>query len=171
MREAARRAVGLRHYDSQLLGGMALFDGGVAEMQTGEGKTLVATLPLVLRGLVRKGALLATANDYLAARDAEWMGPVYRLLGLTVGVVSAETPPAERRAAYACDVTYGTAREFGFDFLRDRLASQCVREFQRQPVCHGWNSRTQSGFTQLRHPLGRVRAALYLCWWTRRTAC
>jgi preprotein translocase subunit SecA len=124
VREAARRTIGLRHYDVQILGGLALFDGGIAEMQTGEGKTLVATLPLVLRGLARKGTLLATANDYLAGRDAEWMAPVYKLLGLSVGVVTARTPRDERREAYACDVTYGTAREFGFDFLRDRLAQR-----------------------------------------------
>jgi preprotein translocase subunit SecA len=121
VREAARRTIGLRHYDVQILGGLALFDGGIAEMQTGEGKTLVATLPLVLRALGRKGALLATANDYLASRDAEWMRPVYTLLGMSTGVVTAATPRDLRREAYACDITYGTAREFGFDFLRDRL--------------------------------------------------
>ena len=91
-------------------------------METGEGKTLTATLPLVLRALPGRGVLLATANDYLARRDAEWMGPIYRLLGLSVGVVTAETPRGARREAYSCDITYGTAREFGFDFLRDRLA-------------------------------------------------
>jgi preprotein translocase subunit SecA len=131
VREAARRTIDLRHYDVQILGGLALFDGGIAEMQTGEGKTLVATLPLVLRALGRKGALLATANDYLAARDAEWMGPVYKLLGLTTGVVVAATPRDKRRDAYACDITYGTAREFGFDFLRDRLA---LRESGSSPL-------------------------------------
>ena len=128
VREAARRTIGLRHYHSQLIGGLALFDGGIPEMQTGEGKTLVATLPLTLRALVRKGALLATSNDYLAARDAEWMGPIYRMLGLSVGVVGAGSQHAERRRAYSCDVTYGTAREFGFDFLRDRLALRTAAE-------------------------------------------
>ncbi|MBI3861436.1 MAG: preprotein translocase subunit SecA [Planctomycetia bacterium] len=137
VREAARRTIGLRHYDVQILGGLALFNGGIAEMQTGEGKTLVATLPLALRALGRKGALLATANDYLAARDAEWMGPVYRQLGLTVGVVTAGVPRDKRREAYACDITYGTAREFGFDFLRDRLAQ---RESGESPLAWlgGW---------------------------------
>ena len=124
VREAAQRTVGLRHFDVQLLGGMAMFDGAVAEMQTGEGKTLTATLPLVLRGLSAQGAWLATANDYLARRDAEWMGPIYHLLGLTAGVVLTGMSREARRAAYACDVIYGTAREFGFDFLRDRLAQR-----------------------------------------------
>ncbi|MBS0264196.1 MAG: preprotein translocase subunit SecA [Planctomycetes bacterium] len=122
VREAARRAIGLRHHDVQILGGLALFDGGIAEMQTGEGKTLVATLPLVLRALSGRGAWLATANDYLAERDAAWMGQVYQRLGLTTGVVLGSTPRERRQPAYACDITYGTAREFGFDFLRDRLA-------------------------------------------------
>ena len=149
VREAARRTIGLRHYDVQLLGGLALFDGGIAEMQTGEGKTLVATLPLTLRALGRKGALLATANDYLAGRDAEWMRPVYKLLGLTVGVVTAATPRDKRREAYACDVTYGTAREFGFDFLRDRLAQ---RESGESPLAwlHGRESASASFAGDLR---------------------
>ena len=99
VREAARRTIGLRHYDVQVLGGLALFDGGIAEMETGEGKTLAATLPLVLRALTGRGALLATANDYLARRDAEWMGPIYRALGLSVGVVTAEVPRGARRDA------------------------------------------------------------------------
>ncbi len=139
VREAARRTIDLRHYDVQILGGLALFDGGIAEMQTGEGKTLVATLPLVLRALARKGTLLATANDYLAGRDAEWMAPVYKLLGLSIGVVTAKTPRDQRRQAYACDITYGTAREFGFDFLRDRLAQ---RESGGSPLAwlHGFDS-------------------------------
>lgn len=121
VREAARRTIGLQHFDVQLLGGLALIDRSIAEMQTGEGKTLAATLPLALYAFVGKGAHLATVNDYLARRDSEWMGPVYRLLGLTVGVIQSEMDDAARRAAYACDVTYGTAKEFGFDFLRDRL--------------------------------------------------
>ena len=130
-REAARRAIGLRHYDVQVLGGLTMFHGGIAEMETGEGKTLTATLPLVLHGLAARGALLATANDYLAARDADWMRPVYRLLGLSVGVVTAGLSRPARREAYACDITYGTAREFGFDFLRDRLA---LREAADSPL-------------------------------------
>jgi preprotein translocase subunit SecA len=111
----------MRHFDVQLLGGIALFHGAIAEMETGEGKTLTATLPLYLHGLAGKGAHLATVNDYLAQRDAEWMGPVYELLGLSVGVIQTSDSSDQRRRAYACDITYGTAKEFGFDFLRDRL--------------------------------------------------
>ncbi len=121
VREAARRTIGLRHYDVQVLAGAALLLGSVVEMQTGEGKTLTATLPLYVHALVGRGAHLATANDYLAQRDADWMRPVYQALGLSVGAVTAETPPQQRAAAYAADITYGTAKEFGFDFLRDRL--------------------------------------------------
>ncbi len=121
VREASRRAKGMRHYDVQVLGGAILFGGAVAEMQTGEGKTLTATLPMYLASLAGMGAHLATANDYLAARDAEIMRPVYELLGLDVGVVEASTPRPQRRLAYHADLTYGTAKEFGFDFLRDRL--------------------------------------------------
>ena len=121
VREAARRAIGLRPFDVQLLGGLVLAEHGLAEMQTGEGKTLTATLPLYLFALYGRGAHLATVNDYLARRDAELMRPVFERLGLSVGVVESSTEPAERRRAYACDVTYGTAKEFGFDFLRDRL--------------------------------------------------
>lgn len=122
VREAARRTIGLRPFDTQLLGGMALVNRAIAEMETGEGKTLTAAFPLSLHAMRGRGALLATVNDYLAQRDAEWMRPLYELLGLSVGVVVAGIPPEQRRAAYACDITYGTAREFGFDFLRDRLA-------------------------------------------------
>ena len=121
VREAASRTIGLRHFDVQVLGGIALFNGRVAEMDTGEGKTLTATLPLYLRALPGKGAHLATVNDYLAARDAKDLGPIYEMLGLTVGVIQTSDPQSKRRKAYACDITYGTAKEFGFDFLRDRL--------------------------------------------------
>jgi preprotein translocase subunit SecA len=121
VREASRRTIGLRHFDVQMLGGIAMHDHSIAEMQTGEGKTLTATLPLYLHALVGKGVHLATVNDYLARRDAEWMGPIYELLGLTVGVIETQMHSPARRKAYACDVTYGTAKEFGFDFLRDRL--------------------------------------------------
>ncbi len=121
VRVAAQRTIGLRHYDVQLIGGMALFEGTIAEMDTGEGKTLTATCPLYLRALVGKGVHLATVNDYLASRDAEEMGPVYEFLGLTVGCVQSQDSQEQRRAAYGCDITYGTAKEFGFDFLRDRL--------------------------------------------------
>jgi preprotein translocase subunit SecA len=127
-REAARRSIGLRHYDVQLLAGVALVRGAIVEMQTGEGKTLVATLPLALYALAGKGAHLATVNDYLARRDAEWMGPVYQALGLTVGIVQSQMDFDARRAAYAEDVTYGTAKEFGFDFLKDRLMAREIAE-------------------------------------------
>ena len=121
VREAARRTLAMRHFDVQVLGGIAMFHRSIVQMQTGEGKTLTATLPLYLYALAGRGCHLATVNDYLARRDAEWMSPVYRALGLAVGVIEAPMPPQARRAAYACDVTYGTAKEFGFDFLRDRL--------------------------------------------------
>ncbi len=121
VREAARRTIKMRHFDVQILGGICLFNGTIAEMETGEGKTLTATLPLYIHALLGKGAHLATVNDYLAGRDAEWMRPVYEMLGLTVGVIQTPDTPDQRREAYACDITYGTAKEFGFDFLRDRL--------------------------------------------------
>ena len=128
VREAANRTIGLRHFDVQLLGGMALFHGAIAEMDTGEGKTLTATLPLYLHALRGKGAHLATVNDYLAARDAEWMRPIYELLGLSVGVVQTDMSRPQRRKAYACDITYGTAKEFGFDFLRDCLVIRRMKQ-------------------------------------------
>ncbi len=127
-REAGRRRIGLRHYDVQLLAGSALVKGAIAEMQTGEGKTLVATLPLVLYALAGKGAHLATVNDYLARRDAEWMTPIFEALGLKMGIVESQMDFDARRAAYACDVTYGTAKEFGFDFLKDRLIKRQLDE-------------------------------------------
>jgi len=127
-REAGRRANGMRHYDVQLLAGVALVRGAIVEMQTGEGKTLVATLPLALYALCGKGAHLATVNDYLAKRDAEWMEPIYRVLGMSVGIVQSQMGFDERREAYAKDVTYGTAKEFGFDFLKDRLMGREIAE-------------------------------------------
>jgi len=127
-REAGHRRLSMRHYDVQLLAGSALVKGAIAEMQTGEGKTLVATLPLVLYALAGKGAHLATVNDYLARRDAEWMKPIYEALGLKVGIVESQMDFDERRKAYACDVTYGTAKEFGFDFLKDRLIKRQLDE-------------------------------------------
>ncbi len=120
-REASVRTIKQRHYDVQMVGGIALFNGCIAEMQTGEGKTLTATLPMYIHALVGKGAHMATVNDYLAERDANLTRPVYEMLGLTVGVVLTKDKSAERRKAYGCDITYGTAKEFGFDFLRDRL--------------------------------------------------
>ena len=127
-REAGRRRLGMRHYDVQLLAGAALVKGAILEMQTGEGKTLVATLPLVLYALAGKGAHLATVNDYLARRDAEWMEPIYEALGLKVGIVESQMDFDTRRQAYARDVTYGTAKEFGFDFLKDRLMNRELAE-------------------------------------------
>jgi preprotein translocase subunit SecA len=121
VREAALRTLGLRPFDVQLIGGMALHNGKIAEMKTGEGKTLVATLPVVLNSLAGKGVHVVTVNDYLARRDAEWMGRVYRFLGLEVGVIVHGLNDAERKAAYAADVTYGTNNEFGFDYLRDNM--------------------------------------------------
>ncbi|MGW7416091.1 preprotein translocase subunit SecA [Streptomyces sp. NPDC054863] len=131
MREAARRTLGMRHFDVQIMGGAALHLQCVAEMRTGEGKTLVATLPLYLNALTGKGAHLVTVNDYLAERDAAWMGRAYRFMGLTVGVIKADMEPADRRAAYACDLTYGTNTEFGFDYLRDNMAWSLAELVQR----------------------------------------
>ena len=128
VREAAFRTLNMRHFDVQLLGGIAMCSGAIAEMETGEGKTLTATLPLYLHGLVGKGCHLATVNDYLARRDAEWMRPVYEQLGMTVGVVETQMSQPQRRVAYGCDIAYGTAKEFGFDFLRDRLLLRRIRE-------------------------------------------
>ncbi|MEM8946639.1 MAG: preprotein translocase subunit SecA [Planctomycetota bacterium] len=121
VREAGRRALNMRHFDVQVLGGAAMHHRSIIEMQTGEGKTLTATLPMYLAAIDGKGAHLATVNDYLARRDAEWMEPLYKMLGMKVGVIQGQQPQPERRKAYACDVTYGTANEMGFDFLRDRL--------------------------------------------------
>ena len=131
-REAARRTLGLRHYDVQLMGGIALHEGRIAEMRTGEGKTLVATLPLVLNALAGEGVHLVTVNDYLARRDAEWMSPVYRALGLSVGVALPGQSPDEKRVAYQCDITYGTNNEFGFDYLRDNMAFSLADRVQRK---------------------------------------
>ena len=122
VREAAKRTLGQRHYDVQLMGGAALHKGNIAEMRTGEGKTLVSTLPAYLNALTGEGVHIVTVNDYLAERDSEWMGRVHRFLGLKVGVILASMSPAERREAYAADITYGTNNEFGFDYLRDNMA-------------------------------------------------
>ena len=127
VREAARRTTGMTPFVVQLMGGMAMFEGGIAEMQTGEGKTLTAVLPTYLRALTGKGCHIVTVNDYLAGRDAEEMGPIYQSLGLTVGCIQTPMEADERRAAYACDVTYGTAKEMGFDFLRDQLRQGITR--------------------------------------------
>ncbi len=131
VREAARRVIGLRHFDVQMIGGMVLHDGKIAEMKTGEGKTLVATLPVYLNALPAKGVHVVTVNDYLAKRDSEWMGRVYGFLGLTTGVIVHGLTDEERRAAYACDITYGTNNEFGFDYLRDNMKYRLEEMVQR----------------------------------------
>ncbi|MDA3028462.1 MAG: preprotein translocase subunit SecA, partial [Actinomycetota bacterium] len=132
-REASTRVLGQRHYDVQLMGGAALHFGWVAEMKTGEGKTLVSTLPAYLNGLAGKGVHLVTVNDYLARRDAEWMGQLHRWLGLSVGLVipGFKNTPTEKRASYGCDITYGTNNELGFDYLRDNMAGRLEDKVQR----------------------------------------
>ncbi len=139
VRETGKRTLGMRHFDVQLIGAMALHDGQIAEMKTGEGKTLTATLAVVLNSLAvrdpesgeRKGVHLVTVNDYLARRDAEWMGPIYEALGVSVGVLQNLQPPEEKHGAYACDVVYGTNSEFGFDYLRDNMATDLQEKVQR----------------------------------------
>ena len=131
VREAARRTLGMRHFDVQLIGGIALHQGKIAEMRTGEGKTLVATLNAYLNALSSKGVHVVTVNEYLAQRDADWMGPIYRFLGLSVGVIKSNQPTDEKRQAYAADITYGTNNEFGFDYLRDNLAFRPEDRVQR----------------------------------------
>jgi len=132
VREAGKRVMGMRHFDVQLIGGMVLHQGKISEMRTGEGKTLVATLPVYLNAISGKGVHVVTVNDYLARRDSEWMGRIYRFLGLTVGVVVSDQAPDEKRAAYAADITYGTNNEFGFDYLRDNMAFSVAEKFQRE---------------------------------------
>ncbi|WP_462381554.1 preprotein translocase subunit SecA [Pseudomonas sp. Marseille-QA0892] len=132
VREAGKRVMGMRHFDVQLIGGMALHEGKIAEMRTGEGKTLVGTLAVYLNALSGKGVHVVTVNDYLARRDANWMRPLYEFLGLSVGIVLPFQPPEEKRAAYASDITYGTNNEFGFDYLRDNMAFSLADKFQRE---------------------------------------
>ena len=131
MREAAKRVLGQRHYDVQMIGGIVLHRGEIAEMRTGEGKTLVATLATYLNALPGTGVHVVTVNDYLARRDAEWMGQVYRFLGLSVGVIVPNIADHERRDAYAADITYGTNNEFGFDYLRDNMKYERADMVQR----------------------------------------
>lgn len=131
VRESARRVLGMRHFDVQLMGGMVLHQGKIAEMKTGEGKTLMATLPVYLNALAGKGVHVVTVNDYLAKRDSEWMGEIYRALGMTVGVIQHELTDAERKSAYACDITYGTNNELGFDYLRDNMKFELASMVQR----------------------------------------
>src|ERR1700704_2437918 len=130
VREAGKRTLGQRHFDVQLIGGMVLHEGKISEMKTGEGKTLVATLAVYLNALASRGVHVVTVNDYLASRDAEWMGQIYKFLGLTVGVIVHGLDDEQRKAAYACDITYGTNNEYGFDYLRDNMKfrlSDCVQ--------------------------------------------
>ncbi len=131
VREVSRRTLGFRHFDVQLIGGMVLHEGKIAEMRTGEGKTLMATLPTYLNALTGEGVHIITVNDYLAKRDAEWMSPIYAFLGLTVGVNITNMSPLEKRAAYAADITYGTNNEFGFDYMRDNMAFSLADRVQR----------------------------------------
>ena len=132
VREASVRTIGLRHFDVQLVGGLALHFGKIAEMKTGEGKTLVSTLPAYLNALTGNGVHIVTVNEYLAERDAEWMGPIYDFLGLTVGCIDSSQKQSEKRQAYQCDITYGTNNEFGFDYLRDNLAFDQEGQMQKQ---------------------------------------
>src|SRR4051812_20728807 len=132
MREAAKRTIGQRHFDVQLMGGAALHFGWIAEMKTGEGKTLVSTLPAYLNGVSGRGMHIVTVNDYLASFHAEWMGRIHQWMGLTVGLIlPGEVPSEEKRAQYACDITYGTNNEFGFDYLRDNMAMSKEQKVQR----------------------------------------
>ena len=134
VREAAKRTLGQRHFDVQLIGGMVLHQGKISEMKTGEGKTLVATLPVYLNALAGRGVHVVTVNDYLAKRDSEWMGRIYKFLGLTVGVIVHELDDDQRREQYACDVTYGTNNELGFDYLRDNMKMRAEEMVQRGHV-------------------------------------
>ena len=134
VREAAKRVLNMRHFRVQLIGGIVLHQGRIAEMQTGEGKTLVATLPAYLNALTGNGVHIVTVNDYLAKRDAEWMGKIYRFLGLSVGVVYPGLTQAQRKAAYAADITYATNNEIGFDYLRDNMARDLKDTVQRGHV-------------------------------------
>src|SRR5450631_1706150 len=131
VREAAKRTLAQRHFDVQLVGGMVLHEGAIAEMRTGEGKTLVATLATYLNALAGNGVHVITVNDYLARRDAEWMGEIYGFLGLSVGVIVHGLDDDQRRVAYACDITYGTNNEFGFDYLRDNMKYELAHMVQR----------------------------------------
>ncbi|HBF63435.1 MAG TPA: preprotein translocase subunit SecA, partial [Gammaproteobacteria bacterium] len=132
VREAAKRAKGMRHYDVQLIGGITLHEGRIAEMRTGEGKTLMATLPAYLNALSGKGVHVVTVNDYLAKRDANWMAPIYEALGMRVGVIQSNQPNEEKHQAYAADITYGTNNEFGFDYLRSNMAFTLEDRLQRE---------------------------------------
>ncbi len=131
VREASKRVLGMRHFDVQIIGGITLHRGNIAEMRTGEGKTLVGTLPVYLNALTGKGVHVVTVNDYLATRDSEWMGKLYKFLGLSVGLIVANLDYNQRKMAYSCDITYGTNNEFGFDYLRDNMVSEVAHMVQR----------------------------------------
>ncbi|HZD22895.1 MAG TPA: preprotein translocase subunit SecA, partial [Acidimicrobiia bacterium] len=131
VREAAKRTLGQRHFDVQVVGAAALHHGMVAEMKTGEGKTLVSTMPAYLNALTGNGVHMVTVNDYLAGRDAEWMGQIHRFLGISVGLIQNNMPTNERHPAYQSDITYGTNNEFGFDYLRDNMAMSAESRVQR----------------------------------------
>ena len=131
-REASVRVLGMRHFDVQLIGGMVLNEGSISEMRTGEGKTLMATLPAYLNALTGKGVHIVTVNEYLAERDANWMRPLYEFLGLTVGVIKSGQSPIEKKVAYESSITYGTNNEFGFDYLRDNMAFRVADKMQRE---------------------------------------
>ena len=132
VREASVRVLGMRHFDVQLIGGMALHDGRIAEMKTGEGKTLVATCPVYLNALTGKGVHVVTVNEYLSARDSQWMGRLYKFLGLSVGLIGHAVPPPAKKEQYNCDITFGTNNEFGFDYLRDNMAVRPTGQVQRE---------------------------------------
>ncbi len=136
VREAGKRTMDMRHYDVQMIGGMVLDEGKICEMRTGEGKTLMSTLPSYLNALEGKGVHLVTVNDYLAKRDAAWMGEIYQFLNISVGVVYSQMPHAEKQAAYAADITYGTNNEYGFDYLRDNMVTHPAERVQR-PLNYG----------------------------------
>src|ERR671925_786895 len=150
VREVSRRTLGLRHFDVQMIGGMVLHDGAIAEMKTGEGKTLTATTAVVLNALAGEGVHVVTVNDYLARRDADWMRPIYETLGFSVGVLQNMQPYEDKRAAYASDVTYGTNSEFGFDYLRDNMAMSLEEKVQHggREKPEGWESWDADGKRQ-----------------------
>ena len=165
VREAAKRVLGQRHYDVQMVGGIVLHRGEIAEMRTGEGKTLVATLAAYLNALPGLGVHVITVNDYLAARDAEWMGRVYKFLGLTVGVIIPNLTDEQRRESYAADITYGTNNEFGFDYLRDNMkydravdGAAAVRDGDRRRGRFGPDRRGAHAADHLRPDRRQVRA-------------
>ncbi len=142
VREAGKRVLNMRHFDVQLVGGIALHNGKIAEMRTGEGKTLVATLPAYLNALAGLGVHIVTVNDYLAQRDADWMGKIYRFLGLTVGVNLSQMEHDLKQQAYAADITYGTNNEFGFDYLRDNMVFHTSEKVQRAPLLRASSTRS-----------------------------